>query len=834
MRRGIPFFLILVGIFISLFNSCDWISADSFVSNDKPVSTNNLKNVTIQALLEGHVNLQQTKTSIDENNSVLWNQGDSFSLLYKSTNTTSISVIPYSSISGMAVGSSQKVIITSVARDGYTLGSTGTSWSTQAVSGYTNYGTSLSSANASANESKLISDMTTYYTSNPTKSVFTLKKVSSSSYTLQNSDGNYLSGTGTDEGSATWSSSSMNLSIENATGTSSSSLVVSQNSNPNILRIRNSSGYPLYSSSTPFWRSGQSGGWTLWYMYSVPDVPNNKFTSTSASGTANASFTGSYDTSASDKYYALYPYSTTNYLSDGIINFSMSSEQNYVEGTFADGTNPSVGILNTTDNKVAFKNLMGVLKLSLKSSETLNVTSITVKDNNPNNSLWGDVTVPCSGIDNGIYMCSVTGGDNTLKLNCNGVQLNSTPKDFYLVVPVGSFEYGFSITVDTSSGTFTKSANASNAIARSKIKAMPTLEIGGESLSNEFMIENEIVHDFVSSSYGTSVNFQYSAFSSGGFASRVTSAYNSGNGWRTDHPAVKTIYWTGTASSYIVTITGTDGYNYSETVSTTSYDISGLAPGYSYTYTVTPSGSSTPVLSGRLQTTGQLRMIRIDETWNVRDLGGWHTYSGKTVKYGKLFRGGHLDSIGKVSQNKLVASGVKAELDLRGTESDGGTNYGAGSYAHDDETSLIPNAVYKHFYIDQSRDNPGTYPGLVECVKWAIQRSLEGKPVYFHCKTGADRTGQISVLLLGLLGVTEQDIEKEYETTNFGWELESTGYNRIDRTLPNTYMNYLVPVINACTGDTFQDRCRYYLHNKFSAMQISDEDMDAFIELMLE
>lgn len=48
-----------------------------------------------------------------------------------------------------------------------------------------------------------------------------------------------------------------------------------------------------------------------------------------------------------------------------------------------------------------------------------------------------------------------------------------------------------------------------------------------------------------------------------------------------------------------------------------------------------------------------------------------------------------------------------------------------------------------------------------------ITSSLQqGKGVFFHCIGGADRTGTLSWLILGLLGVPEADLCKEYELTS--------------------------------------------------------------------
>ena len=40
--------------------------------------------------------------------------------------------------------------------------------------------------------------------------------------------------------------------------------------------------------------------------------------------------------------------------------------------------------------------------------------------------------------------------------------------------------------------------------------------------------------------------------------------------------------------------------------------------------------------------------------------------------------------------------------------------------------------------------------------------------MYFHCAGGADRTGTLAFLIEALVGVSENDLSKDYELTTFG------------------------------------------------------------------
>ena len=67
-------------------------------------------------------------------------------------------------------------------------------------------------------------------------------------------------------------------------------------------------------------------------------------------------------------------------------------------------------------------------------------------------------------------------------------------------------------------------------------------------------------------------------------------------------------------------------------------------------------------------------------------------------------------------------------------------------------------------YTQMLRDDGAKVKQCFEFVATCVKNN---KPVYYHCSLGRDRTGTLSMLLLGVLGVDEGDISKEYELTQF-------------------------------------------------------------------
>ena len=157
--------------------------------------------------------------------------------------------------------------------------------------------------------------------------------------------------------------------------------------------------------------------------------------------------------------------------------------------------------------------------------------------------------------------------------------------------------------------------------------------------------------------------------------------------------------------------------------------------------------------------------------YNVRDLGGYMTESGKRVKQGLVYRGGeittmtssgHYNTITQVAKKAFredmgMVGGV--ELDLRGT-SDIGDNYKACGFAEDGDIQYVMHAIKSY---EQTFTNTRSEIAPI----FEILKEADSKPVYFHCFGGADRTGTIGFLLNGLLGVSYEDLVIDFELTSY-------------------------------------------------------------------
>lgn len=203
--------------------------------------------------------------------------------------------------------------------------------------------------------------------------------------------------------------------------------------------------------------------------------------------------------------------------------------------------------------------------------------------------------------------------------------------------------------------------------------------------------------------------------------------------------------------------------------------------------------SQTKIYVGDIVSVGKLRMINSAEADNIRDLGGWPC-DGGTVKYGKLFRG---SAVSKEDAPVLVGQlGIVHDFDLRGTEGNNGLT-----------SSPLGDSVRYHVYDRCAWYSISDHELVADILTDIIDAVLQDEPVYFHCQMGADRTGTVAMLLEALLGMSQSDIDKDYELTTFfsGYETEKDMRCRNERD-----WQHLIGRIGQYPGDCLRDKAVTY------------------------
>ncbi len=199
---------------------------------------------------------------------------------------------------------------------------------------------------------------------------------------------------------------------------------------------------------------------------------------------------------------------------------------------------------------------------------------------------------------------------------------------------------------------------------------------------------------------------------------------------------------------------------------------------------------------GSFETEKSPRIMNIDGAANVRDIGGWTTEDGKTVRQGLLYRGSELDGAVK-SDYKLTEEGLKAmlwdlgirfDMDLR-AESENQTGIDA-----------LGKGV-KHTYYGIPMYTDIFKPEYNEAVRsiFSILSDESNYPLYLHCTYGVDRTGTICYLLEALLGLPKESLYQDYELSAF-----TSGYI-------NPAFNGLVEYINTMNGANVKEKVEKYL-----------------------
>lgn len=164
------------------------------------------------------------------------------------------------------------------------------------------------------------------------------------------------------------------------------------------------------------------------------------------------------------------------------------------------------------------------------------------------------------------------------------------------------------------------------------------------------------------------------------------------------------------------------------------------------------------------------REITLDGCVNFRDVGGYRTRSGATVRWRRLFRSDDLDELSARDVGVLCAEfdvrtvvDLRAEHELRGEGplSRSGVQtvtapfMAAGTPQEPPDGSL---GLARRYEVLLGQGAAG-----VRSAFEAVAASPGG--VVIHCAAGKDRTGLTVAAVLGAVGVVEEDIAADYALT---------------------------------------------------------------------
>ncbi len=177
------------------------------------------------------------------------------------------------------------------------------------------------------------------------------------------------------------------------------------------------------------------------------------------------------------------------------------------------------------------------------------------------------------------------------------------------------------------------------------------------------------------------------------------------------------------------------------------------------------------------------RLLNFEGVSNFRDLGGYTTETGKTVKWGKLYRAANFAETSRADQQVLERLHLHALVDFRSSAEkeeepnqlpkkpgyliveiptmDGGDNSVSeeimARFESGDFSDFDPDA----FMVEANRQFATTFtPQFREFI--GVVQQAKGEPVVWHCSAGKDRTGFAAAILLRSLGVPEDIVMQDY------------------------------------------------------------------------
>ncbi|CAO3689494.1 unnamed protein product [Umbelopsis ramanniana] len=179
------------------------------------------------------------------------------------------------------------------------------------------------------------------------------------------------------------------------------------------------------------------------------------------------------------------------------------------------------------------------------------------------------------------------------------------------------------------------------------------------------------------------------------------------------------------------------------------------------------------------------RWIDVEGVMNFRDIGGWDVKGGSGyIRERMVFRCGHLSNMTDNGEQTLKSLGITAAFDFRSTqeidqygvmrEIPGLERYHSPVFL-DEDYSPAAIAVRWQGYFAGPTGFPHAYRTMLQSGPQVFERIFRylianpRSPFIIHCTAGKDRTGVFVMLLLGLCGVDDEVIAREYELTNLGW-----------------------------------------------------------------
>ena len=263
-----------------------------------------------------------------------------------------------------------------------------------------------------------------------------------------------------------------------------------------------------------------------------------------------------------------------------------------------------------------------------------------------------------------------------------------------------------------------------------------------------------------------------------------------------------------------------------------------LLIGVPYYYTVTDGLHTSEVSTFSIEDIAP-RNLFVEGVDNIRDVGGWTTEDGGRVRQGLVYRSAHPNDEHQakgsgeilITEAGLEAArqlGFKTQIDLRSSNNGDLTESPFGrevTYVLEQFTE-VPIEVIMDPTVDHIAKQSEIFSdetGRAAIADVFRHFADEGNyPIVVNCSAGRDRTGLITFLLNALLGVSEEDLFRDYMFSNLSVKQETRG-------LENYLSNDLGQIVGY-EGDTLSEKAYNYMLD----IGLTEEEIDSIIRIMKE
>lgn len=235
-----------------------------------------------------------------------------------------------------------------------------------------------------------------------------------------------------------------------------------------------------------------------------------------------------------------------------------------------------------------------------------------------------------------------------------------------------------------------------------------------------------------------------------------------------------------------------------------------------------------------------MRKLPFEGAHNFRDIGGYKSANGKTVKWGMVYRSDQLSNLTPEDEYYLERLNLKRIVDLRSiNEREAAPN----RIAPDSSIAIVnmPTAelnqdVIQHKILTATlRDNE--LPELIVAINrdrveqytlvyraW-LQSLLQDNtlPMVFHCNIGQGRTGFATAILLLALGVPKETVIADYLASNIYME------DHADQLVTKIQLSYFFQADTESLREALKVKTRY-INAAFDAIDKHYGSFDRYLE----